>query len=491
MHRLQFAPVSRPRNLHARRLGVRSLLTGFLLLGCTELLGCSNRQVKVEMVAGEAGPERIFETNRTDREEIGRLSEAYETTPTERANGRDGVRFEGVFAERELPSEIGNRNGWSTLPGTFGTAYYYVEQFGAVRDDWTAFRDRMNAGELWIRFAISFFESRIDGEEERVEWRRFAEEELLPDAMSAFLRFNAGGFVQQGQRIDTRFRPPQERGPRTDDEWFQVQVFAPLVGFAVERGWVEPWEAQLTLLSGIDGWVSAGERAWTRKELADPIVKRSVGRFVPGADPGEIGPGNQKLILTGLAFLWWVNTSKDAVALMLESAAIPEADKARLRKGDRSIDLPGPFGIPIGGGERPLESEVVLRTEVEPFLTNGTWDESLGTVSFATRIYPPTQRRRMTPPVFHANWAVPDASLQRSIFGGVELVGQSLAESAFWERMFDDDRRAEWSAALDAAKAAGSPEPLRAFIESVDGEDAESLPAPDGLRELVFREPGA
>jgi hypothetical protein len=57
--------------------------------------------------------------------------------------------------------------------------------------------------------------------------------------------------------------------------------------------------------------------------------------------------------------------------------------------------------------------------------------------------------------------------------------------------MFDDDRRAEWSAALDAAKAAGSPEPLRAFIESVDGEDAESLPAPDGLRELVFREPGA
>ncbi|MCP4837633.1 MAG: hypothetical protein GY895_23055 [Phycisphaera sp.] len=481
MHRLQPTIESRVSNLHAWRFGVTSVLAGALLLGCT------NRQVKVEMVAGETGPERIFETNRTDRDEIGRLSEAYETAPTERANGRDGVRFEGVFAERELPSEIGNRNGWSTLPGSFGTAYYYVEQFGAARDDWSAFRDRMNAGELWIRFAISFFESRIDGDEERAEWRRFAEEELLPDAMSAFLRFNAGGYVQQGQRIDTRFRPPQERGPRTDDEWFQVQVFAPLVGFAVERGWVEPWEAQLTLLSGIDGWVSAGERAWTRKELADPIVKRSVGRFVPGADPGEIGPGNQKLILTGLAFLWWVNTSKDAVELMLESAAIPEVDKARLRKGDRSIDLPGPFGIPIGGGERPLESEVVLRTEVEPFLTNGTWDESLGTVSFTTRIYPPAERRRMTPPVFHANWAVPDASVQRAIFGGVELVGQGLAESAFWERMFDDDRRAEWTNALEAAKAAGSPAPLRSFIESLDGEDAESLPAPEELRDLVFR----
>ena len=480
-HRHQASFVSRIRNLHVGRIGVASALAGSLLLGC------SNQQVKVEMVAGEAGPERIFETNRTNRDEIGRLSEAYETAPMERAGGRDGVRFEGVFAERDLPSEIGNRNGWSTLPGSFGTAYYYIEQFGAARDDWTAFRDRMNAGELWIRFAISFFESRIDGEAEQVEWRRFAEEELLPDAMSAFLRFNAGGYVQQGQRIDTRFRPPQERGPRTDDEWFQVQVFAPLVGFAVERGWVEPWEAQLTLLSGIDGWVSAGERAWTRKELADPIVKRSVGRFVPGADPGEIGPANQKLILTGLAFLWWVNTSKDAVTLMLESPAIPEADKARLRKGDRSIDLPGPFGIPIGGGVRPLESEVVLRTDVEPFLTNGTWDESLGTVSFTTRIYPPSQRRRMAPPVFHANWAVPDASAQNAIFGGVELVGQSLAESAFWERMFDDDRRARWAEALEAAKVAGSPEPLRAFIDALDGEDAESLPAPEGLRDLVFR----
>lgn len=461
------------------------------VIACALSLGCTNRQVKVEMVAGEAGPERIFETNRADRAEIDRLSEAYEAAPTERKGGRDGVRFEGVFAERDLPSEIGNRNGWSTLPGSFGTAYYYVEQFGAQRDDWTAFRDRMNAGELWIRFAIRFFESRIDGEEERIEWRRFAERELLPDAMSAFLRFNAGGYVQQGQRIDTRFRPPMERGPRTDDEWFQVQVFAPLVGFAVERGWVEPWEAQLTLLSGIDGWVSAGERAWTRRELADPIVKRTVGRFVPDADPGEIGPRNQKLILTGLAFLWWVNTSRDAVEIMLESPAISEDEKARLRNGDRSIDLPGPFGIPIGGGERPLESEVVLRTEVEPFLTNGTWDQSLGTVSFRTRIYPPSQRRRMTAPVFHANWAVPDAVTQRDVFGGVELVGQDLAECAFWERMFDDDRRAAWTAALEAARSAGSPTPLRAFIESVDGEDAESLPAPEGLRALVFRERGA
>jgi hypothetical protein len=459
--------------------------------GGVVLGGCTNRQVKVEMQAGAEGPVRIFETNRADRDEIGRLSDTYEAAPSRRSDGKDGVRFEGVFAERDLPSEIGNRNGWSKLPGTFGTAFFYVEQFGAARDDWGAFRDRMNAGELWIRMAIRFFESRIEDEEARTEWRRVANEELLPDAMSAFLRFNAGGYVQQGQRVDTRFRPPEERGPRSDDEWFQLQVFAPLVAFAVERSWIDPWEAQLVLLSGIDGWVSAGERAWTRKELADPIVKRTVQKFVPGADPGEIGPSNRKLIFTGLSFLWWVNTSKEAVEVMLDSPAITDADKVKLRSGNRSIDLPGPFGIPIGGGEQPLESEVVLRTDAAPFLTNGNWDESLGTVSFGTRIYPANQRRRMTPPVFHASWAVPDETTQTEIFGAVVFVGQDLGEVVFWERTLDEDTTKEWLAAIEAARLAGSPEVLRDILDRVEGEATMSRPAPTALRNAVFEAPGA
>ncbi len=468
-----------------------SSLRLFALAASVVLLGgCGNRQVTVEMRAGTEGPERIFETNRTDREEIGRLSESYETAPSTRADGKDGVRFEGVFAERDLPSEVGNRNGWSSLPGAFGTSFLYVEQFGAARDDWGAFRDRMNAGELWIRMAIRFFESRIDDEEARAEWRRIAHEQLLPDAMSAFLRFNAGGYVQQGQRVDTRFRPPEERGPRNEDEWFQLQVFAPLVAFAVERSWIEPWEAQLVLLSGIDGWVSAGERAWSRKELADPIVKRTVQKFVPGADPGEIDPSNQKLILTGLSFLWWVNTSKEAVEVMLSSPAITDADKEKLRSGNRSIDLPGPFGIPIGGGERPLESDVVLQTDAEPFLTNGNWDESMGTVSFGTRIYPAAQRRRMTPPVFHASWAVPDQTVQTSIFGEVVFVGQDLGECVFWERTLDEETSAEWTAAVEAARLSASPNPLRKILDRLEGDTESDRPAPTALRNAVFEGPG-
>ncbi|MFM1832077.1 MAG: hypothetical protein RLZZ461_393 [Planctomycetota bacterium] len=447
--------------------------------------GCTNRQVKVVMRAGDAGPERTFETNRADADERSRIAEAYESGPLRRVDGEDGVRFEATFAERDLPSEVGNRNGWAALPSAFGTAYLYVEQFGAERDDWTAFRDRMDAGDLWLRLGARFIESRIEDEAARTEWRRFADEELVPDLLSAFLRFNANGLVQQGQRIDTRFRPPAERGPRTDDEWFQIQVFTPLVAFAIERGWVEPEEGQLVLLSGVDGWASAGERAWSRKNLADPIVARFVQRFKPDAEPGTIGPENKDLVLLGLAFLWWVNTSDDAAAVMLESPAIPERDKERLRRGDRLISIPGPFGIPIGGGAKPLDSEVVLETGVAPFVTNGTWDESLGTIRFSTKVYPADQRRRLATPVFHASWAVPDADVQRAIFGEVVLSGQDLAECASWERMLDEETQAAWRAAVVQAIEQGDPAPLRSILDRVEGDGDDDLPAPTALQSIV------
>lgn len=473
--------VSSARSVVWRRRGVvTAALVVVALAG-----GCANRQVRVVMRPGEAGPERSFETNRADAEERRRIAEAYASGPLDRRGGEDGVRFEAVFAERDLPSELGNRNGWSALPGSFGTAFLYVEQFGGERDDWSAFRRRMDAGELWLRLGAGFLESRIEDEAARAEWRRFADEELVPDLLSAFLRFNANGLVQQGQRIATRFRPPAERGERTDDEWFQIQVFTPLVAFAIERGWIEAEEGQLVLLSGIDGWASAGERAWSRKNLADPIVERFVRRFKPDAAPGTIGPENQELVMLGLAFLWWVNTSGDAAAILLESPAIPESDKDRLRRGDRLIPIPGPFGIPIGGGAKPLDSEVVLETGVEPFITNGSWDESLGTVTFSTRVYPSAERRRLAPPVFHASWAEPDADLQRAIFGEVVLTGQAIAECACWERMLDDETRAAWTEAVALAVEQGDPSPLRAVLDRVEGDDDDDLPAPASLQAVV------
>ena len=97
----------------------------------------------------------------------------------------------------------------------------------------------------------------------------------------------------------------------------------------------------------------------------------------------------------------------------------------------------------------------------------------------------------MTPPVFHESWAVPDDSMQTSIFGEVVFVGQDLGECIFWERTLDDESTEEWLAAIEAARLTGSPEAMREILDRLEGGAATSRPAPTALRNAVFTVPGA
>ena len=447
-------------------------------------MGCQNRQVRVEMRTGANGTIRIFETNFADRDEIRRLTETYDNDPTRREAG-DGLRFEGTFEGGDLPSEVGNRNGLASVDSSFGTTSYYFEQFGQRANDWEVFKDRMNAGELWMKLAARFFELRMEGEEQKKEWREFADNILIPDALSGYMRYSAGKMVSQGQRVSARVRGENDRGPRTEDETFQVQVFTPLAAFAAERGWMTPEESQVVGLLGIDGWVSAGERDWSRRMIFEPIMKRNIQRFVPDVDPGEIDRNNEKMIWIGLSFLWWVNTSSEAVDILLASDAVAEDQKERLRKGDRMISIPGPFGFAIRGGPKPMESELVIETGAEPFNTNGDWDESLQSVRFNASIMPPEGRRDMTPTVFHAAWSVPDDSAQIEIFGELRLQGQPLAEYCLWEKTLEGDQRESWMNALDETRSSGDLSVLRKALEGLDGKGKRFRPPPTSLWEAT------
>ncbi len=454
--------------------------TFLVLLQVVGSSGCTNRQVKVQMKAGSDGAVRVFESNLASRAEIARMSKAYEDDPSRRGQG-GGVRFEGVFEAGDLPSEVGNRNGLSRLTSDLGTSWYYFEQFGERANDWDIFRQRMDAGNLWLNLAAKFFESRMSSEEAKEEWREFAYGRMIPDMMSGYLRYNAGQFVTTGQRISSTVRLPNDRGPRTMDESFQVSVFAPLTAFAAERGWMTIEEAQIIGLLGIDGWVSAGERDWSRRVIFEPLMKRVIQRFVPDAEPGEIDRNNQKMILIGLSFLWWVNTSGDAADVLLASDAITDEDKDRLRNGNRLITIPGPFGFSIRGGPRPLESELVVETGAKPFLTNGDWDESMGTVTFKSKVYPPEGRRRIAPPVYHASWAVADREAQETIFGSVVLKDQSLAEYCLWVKTLEGNNKRVWSEALAEAKSRSDTSSLLSALRRIDGDKDESRPPPTSL----------
>ena len=452
----------------------------FLLVVVVVASGCANRHVKIEMEANLEGARRAFESNLVSKGEIKDLSNAYDTDPSRRENKKTGVRFEGQFETGKLPSEVGNRNGLSSLPSRLGTTWYYFEQFGEPANDWEVLKRRMNAGELWLRLGARYVELQLKDEDERAAWRTFSEEHLVPDTLSAFLRFNAGQYAITGQRVSARVRGSKDHGPRTFDETFQVNVFAPLTAFAVDRGWVEPNEAQTLGLIGIDGWVSAGEREWSQEVVLKPLIARVVKRFLPNLDIKDIQEDRKKLTFLGLAFLWWVNTSSDSIEVLLDSEAISEEDKEKLRVGNRAISIPGPFGFAIRGGASPVDAELELTTPSEPFLTNGDWDESLSKIRFKTQVYPVDDRRRLATPVFHAAWSVPEAEAQRAAFGDVVLQGQSLAEYCIWEKTLSEDDATRWATAIESS----SKEQMLAALQEIDGDSKHDRPPPSSLLEV-------
>ena len=104
--RSSFSPITdSPRRL-AVAFGRRPLLIG----ACCAVLsaGCTNREVRVEMRVGADGPQRVFETNRVDGEELSRIAAAYDSGPSQREGGLEGVRFQGEFADEGLPSDVGS-----------------------------------------------------------------------------------------------------------------------------------------------------------------------------------------------------------------------------------------------------------------------------------------------------------------------------------------------------------------------------------------------
>ena len=126
---------------------------------------------------------------------------------------------------------------------------------------------------------------------------------------------------------------------------------------------------------------------------------------------------------------------------------------------------------------------MVVETGQIPFLTNGDWDESLQSVTFRSRIYPPKDRQLMAPVVFHASWSVPNRDAQENIFGRVALSRQGLAEYCLWETTLEDADRDEWFNLLGRAARTGDVAELRSFLERVDGQGRNSRPPPASLRE--------
>lgn len=441
-----------------------SMLRTALLCTCLAAIAgsaCAPRKVRVEVAAGDDGVVRTFATNRLDREQAARVESLYGAGSVRSAGGE--TAFTASFDE-SLPSEIGNRSGISEVRTSLGVAKLYWESFDPLADHWRDLEFRMASGELWVRIFGRWAEMQIDDDSRREEFKAALEREYLPLARDTMLLWSSMQAASQAQRVSARVRDAKDRSGITDDERFRRTIFMPLLLLLAERGFFTAEELQRLLLLSARGNPSEAERRWSFAEVIAPAMQRQFRRFNPAAPP----PTFPSLLASGVSFYFFASNSTRVDDLMLASPAIPAADKERIRRGDRGVALPPVFGVRVGSRPRPTETEVVLATGVEPYLTNGSWDPETKSVVFKGRLVEGRERITLYAATFQAAWAVPDEAFQRKCFGAVLLEGEPLASYCGWHQALPAKPRARWDAALETLAETGDRKPLREAAASLD-----------------------
>ena len=420
------------------------VLTAALVMSAVLGAGCQNKKVSVEITAGETGTTRTFATNEKDSEALARVSNAYGNDG--QADAGLGRSFTGTFAENALPSEIGNRGALGTAKSSLGTTSVYLEQFAARRDEWAAFKNRVESGVLWTQILGKFLESRkITDDATRETFHQWWNAEIVPLAADLYLMYSGMQAVVQAQRIGAKPRKRDDLSPRTSDEAFRMEVFEPLALLLVERGWVNADELTLLHAATVDGSVSTREGKWISEHIIVPAGTRIARRFDPTLEEKSL----EKLAPIGLEFLLWVKFSREYKDLVLASDAIPQATKNAIKAGVWDFELPPPFGFRIATKPKITEALVKLNTNVEPFFTNGRYDALAEQTIFDGDFYEAAFRYAPYNAPYYAMWSLP-SQRQESLFGKVILEADALAAYCIWEIALDDETRTEWQAATEA-----------------------------------------
>jgi hypothetical protein len=445
-------------------------------------LGCQNRKVKVEINAQGDQATRTFATNETDKRALEAVEQAYGAQAE--SDSELGRRFKGTFAEDMLPSEIGNRGAIGRLDSTLGSTRAYYEQFADRREEWTAMRERVEGGILWMQLFGRFIETRkLKDDAARVEFSKWWNDEVIPLVADAYLMYSGMQAVTQAQRIGAMPRRSEDFGQRTPDESFRISVFQPLLILFSERGWLNADELAAVQSTGIKGMVTKRERQWLSEKVFEPAINRLLVRF----DPSRKDMKLKDFAPMGLEFLLWTKVSREYRDLVLASPAISDPVKADVTAGKWDFELPPPFGFRLLERPKVTDAEVVLDTGAEPFFTNGVWNKETKRVEFKGGFYEAKYRYAPYNPPYYAFWSLP-SQRQESVFGAVILEGDTLAQYCAWETAMTDERKTQWVAALDALAGTKDPLPAYAFITALEEEHPAPIPLAKWICERAGKE---
>ncbi|MBL9149466.1 MAG: hypothetical protein JNM94_12315 [Phycisphaerae bacterium] len=464
------------------------LATLLVLLAVPSVAGCRQDRVRVEMDASGESTTRSFASNALASDDRERLRSVYDADP-ERDADTGGERFTAAF-NSSLPREVGNRNGLVDVSTRFGRTRFYWESFGDAADEkaaaahastgdatadddrglWASLESRMHGGELWVRLFGRWAERGITDPSKREEWAAYVDRDLVPLVNDAALLWSVQLAMVRANRVAQEVRKSDDHRPMTDDERFAQRVGMSSLLFLAERGLLTVEEAHRVYLVSVDGNPSKAERTWIVDTVLLPALVRQVQRFRPDVKKLD----SASLVPMALSFWLYATTSPDRREILLASPAISEADKERIRNGDMNITLPPAFGFDPMRSAKKVETDVVLKTGIEPFASNGDWDPETKSVRFRTSVVEPSRRMSLYAPTFYAAWSEPDEPAQNEVFGEVLLTDDDLAAYAIWAEALPSADLLRWNAALDRLEA-GEPDAmdaLRALAANFEAKNA-------------------
>jgi len=121
------------------------------------------------------------------------------------------------------------------------------------------------------------------------------------------------------------------------------------------------------------------------------------------------------------------------------------------------------------------ELELKLYAPIEPFMTNGSWDDEEKRVSWSSPLERADAESKQWPTFAYAIWSEPNQEMQTQLFGKTVLSEQSLAEYCFWHQALSQEEAKRWENLLvDLKPGKGQLDVIKTFRLPDDGEEGEA-----------------
>ncbi len=365
------------------------------------------------------------------------------------------LRFKGTFVGK-TPQDVGGHGVLTYHTSSMGSAGVYMERFRGEHLAAQIIRGQQAADRI-TNHLIGWFACEMKADRRFAALRQWLDTEVRYDLKN----LNA--------MLIARSLRASELAESNGDEWLVRAI-----QYLLETGYITTEDLPVIsrASNNMDDVASAGVMKIIRRMVAD-----------------KTGIAETEKLPDSLAFLGDMEKMNESLAAYLRTtddykALLPEWEKEQAANPEDPPGEPDPLAIieedffqliiidkpPIIPTSQNAYLDVTLKTPVEPFSTNGTYDKDSHQVKWERVI----ERKNGTtdtrdawarqllsssahsykrkcyeavglPSVLYAAWAQPDEKFQNEHFGKVVFSGKDLLLYCLWEKSLTEEEAAEWS----------------------------------------------